>query len=408
MGGLAGMAGLPGLLQRGHGPGSFFELQLESLDRAVQRGRFSLYVPDGVSKLSGVIVHQHGCGRSGITLHHDLHWQALANRWGMALMGTEFPTQFPDGDHCDRWSQIDKGSDELFVAALARFGADTQHLELLHVPWVLWGHSGGATWAFQMAKKYAARTAAVVMKSICEPDPAFEPSLTTIPFLLATGSRDLGSCYPITTEIFQAYRAQGAPWAYVDEPDGTHECLKLRYLAIPYLDAMLEARLVGAPNGLLNAVSQYQGVLGDHDTLAVAAADSYTGDSNLATWLPNARVGTAWREFVMTRAVSDPTAPTQAPSMLDHQLEGASARFRWFAETDLESGIQEFKIYQDGVPLLRVPDSTERFQAFNYGDEPEPVDPQMTTLVPSGHVYRVTSVNGAGLESPQSEAITVP
>src|SRR5438034_1293842 len=46
---------------------------------------YTLWVPDGATKLRGIIVHQHGCGtganKAGITAAYDLHWQALARKW---------------------------------------------------------------------------------------------------------------------------------------------------------------------------------------------------------------------------------------------------------------------------------------------------------------------------------------
>ena len=43
---------------------------------------YILWIPDGVTRLRGVIVHQHGAGRNaamhGATAAYDLHWQALA------------------------------------------------------------------------------------------------------------------------------------------------------------------------------------------------------------------------------------------------------------------------------------------------------------------------------------------
>ena len=43
---------------------------------------YILWVPEGVTRLRGVIVHQHGAGRNaaehGATAAYDLHWQALA------------------------------------------------------------------------------------------------------------------------------------------------------------------------------------------------------------------------------------------------------------------------------------------------------------------------------------------
>ena len=43
---------------------------------------YTLWIPDGVTNIRGVIVHQHGAGinaaEHGATAAYDLHWQALA------------------------------------------------------------------------------------------------------------------------------------------------------------------------------------------------------------------------------------------------------------------------------------------------------------------------------------------
>ncbi len=409
-GGTTSAAGQPGIptvdIVPGHGPGNISELGLEAKDRPVQTARFSLYIPDGVAHLAGVIVHQHGCGRDGISVPHDLQWQALANRWGMALMGTQFVTVFPDGDHCDRWSHIENGSGDLFVSALDQFANVTSHAELRSVPWVLWGHSGGATWVFQISKKYPQQTAAIVIKSICEADPAFAPALLQIPTLLATGPQDLGQCYPITTQIFDTYRAAGAPWTYVNEPNGTHDTAQLRLLAIPYLDAVIAARVQGAHPDALNAIAEGSGVLADNTSSVVATASSFAGDARKASWLPSAAVGQAWHEFVTTRTVTDDSAPTQPPTQLSAKRQDNHVTLTWVADADLQSGVRAFKVYRDGSLAMTVPADGKRFQAWNYGDEPDPVMPVQTAVDQTpGQIYRVSLVNGAGIESPQSDAV---
>jgi hypothetical protein len=46
---------------------------------------YTLWIPDGVKILRGIIVHQHGAGTTasieGSTAADDLHWQALAQKW---------------------------------------------------------------------------------------------------------------------------------------------------------------------------------------------------------------------------------------------------------------------------------------------------------------------------------------
>ncbi len=403
-----GLGGTPPLAP-GHGPGTKYELSLDAPDRPVRHGDFVLYVPDGLQALRGIIVHQHGCGRSGIEMAHDLHWQALADRYGMALLGSWYPTIFPDGEHCDRWSHIENGSDELFIAALSRFAGSTGHAELSDVPWVLWGHSGGASWAFQMTKKYASKVAALVLKSICEKDTQFDVGLLSVPTLLATGNMDLGQCYPITTEIFQSYRVAGAPWTYVDEPNGTHDCAKLRLLAIPYLDAVLQRRLARDEPEPLRPLLVLDGLLADGTSPTFIEADSFTGDATRASFLPDAATAQAWYQFLVERTVSDATPPTEAPESLRTETSDGGLALHWFAEADVQSGIAAFNVYQDGALWRTLPDSEQPFQNYNYGDEPEPAQPPMRIEgVAPGHDYQVTSLNAAGLESPRSEVLHAP
>jgi len=55
---------------------------------------YTLWIPDGVATLRGLIVHQHGAGTTasieGSTAAYDLHWQALARKWDFALLGPSY------------------------------------------------------------------------------------------------------------------------------------------------------------------------------------------------------------------------------------------------------------------------------------------------------------------------------
>ena len=106
---------------------------------------YTIWIPDGVQHLRGVIVHQHGCGsgacKGGATAAYDLHWQALARKWDCALLGPSY--QQEDSQNCGLWCDPRNGSDKAFLHALAEFAAKSGHPELDTAPWCLWGHSGG-------------------------------------------------------------------------------------------------------------------------------------------------------------------------------------------------------------------------------------------------------------------------
>ena len=55
---------------------------------------YTVWIPENVKTLRGLVVHQHGCGEgscsSGLTGAFDLHWQALAKQHDCALLAPSY------------------------------------------------------------------------------------------------------------------------------------------------------------------------------------------------------------------------------------------------------------------------------------------------------------------------------
>src|SRR4051812_13780713 len=128
---------------------------------------YTLWIPDGVETLRGVIVHQHGCGvgacKGGETAAYDLHWQALAKKHDCALVGPSY--RQGEKQDCRLWCDPRKGSADVFVTALKDLAKKSKHPEVESVAWCLWGHSGGAFWASLMQTLYPDRVVAVWLRS---------------------------------------------------------------------------------------------------------------------------------------------------------------------------------------------------------------------------------------------------
>ncbi len=128
---------------------------------------YTLWLPDGVERLRGLIVHQHGCGsgacKGGETAAYDLHWQALARKWGCGLLGPSYHQE--DGQECRLWCDPRNGSEKEFLQALSDLAERSEHPELDKVPWCLWGHSGGAFWASLMQTSQPERIVAIWFRS---------------------------------------------------------------------------------------------------------------------------------------------------------------------------------------------------------------------------------------------------
>jgi pimeloyl-ACP methyl ester carboxylesterase len=414
-----------------------------------------LWVPDRAKTLRGVIVHQHGAGalasKGGETAAYDLHWQALAKKWDCALLGPyyhvlgEKPDTSPGGS--ELWMDPRLGSDKTFLKALEELSVQSGHPELKTVPWVLWGHSGGAIWSNVMTMLHPERVAAVFLRSASAASfrfdwhvkrPGFQQpevpaAVYAVPTMCNAGVKEKPEYGPVwrwngvwegELATFREYRAKGAPIGFAPDPRTAHECGDSRYLAIPFLDACMVMRLPakGSTDQTLRPVDSSDvwlaPLLGN---TAVPAAD-FKGDPREAVWLPSAAVAHAWMEYVKNGTVGDATPP---PAPFDVKVAAKPDRgneITWQAEADFESGIGGFIILRDGRGLARLPTGAQDrlygaprplFQGISDHDTPEAPIPEMrfsdtSSRAGEKHAYTVITLNSAGVPSEPSAPATVP
>lgn len=392
---------------------------------------YTAWIPPGAKTLRGVIVHQHGCGegscKSGLTGAHDLHWQALAKKHGCALLAPSY--EQPEKADCQKWCDPRNGSDAAFQRALADLGAASGHPELALVPWALWGHSGGGQWSGAMTLLHPERVAAAWLRSgvpLLKPNPA-RPTIKTyalpeaalrVPVMCNLGTKEgvtvmegrFAGVWPANEALFAELRARGGLVGVAIDPLTSHECGNQRYLAIPWLDACLSARLPECASEPLRPMPAAAAWLAAVPGTNACPAASCAGDPLKAAWLPNGAVARAWMQYVRDTAVADATPP---PAPCNVRREGAE--LSWEAEADLESGLAGFVIERDGQVLANVPARALNpfgrplFQGLQYSDTPvQPLAQMRYTEAGAepgkAHVYRVTAVNTAGLKSAPAEA----
>ena len=391
---------------------------------------YTIWIPEGVKTLRGIIVHQHGAGRTaaaeGATAAYDLHWQALARKWDCALLGPSYHVLndaidlTPGGS--ELWFDPRLGSEKTFLKAIGELAAKSGHPELKDVPWALWGHSGGGIWSDVMSTLHPDRIIAMWLRSGTAtmfrtkpefPQPQVPAAVYAIPIMTNPGIKERRRRPEIgSTATFQEYRSKGAPVGFAEDPLSGHETADSRYLAIPFLDACLAMRLPdkGSKTQTLKPVDVSNAWLAKFDSTTAVPATSYQGNPNEAIWLPNERVAKAWMEYVKTGATSDITPPP-APFNVKVSDKGAQGReIIWNAEADFESGIRNFIIMRDGKELAKVPENPvgkygrPLFQSMGYHDTPVKPLPEMRYLDASvkpgeKHTYSVVTVNSVGLLS---------
>ena len=407
----------------------YFKIRYEAStqpDQLLFPVQYTVWIPPGVQKLRGLIVHQHGCGegscKSGLTGAFDLHWQALARKHGCALMAPAY--EQPEKADCQMWCDPRNGSGTAFLKSLEDLGARSGHPELSKVPWALWGHSGGGHWAGGMLLLHPERIAAVWLRSgvpLLEANPS-RPSIKPhsvpeaalqVPILCNLGTKEgvtvkegrFAGVWPANEAFFRALRSRAALIGIAIDPLSAHECGNQRYLAIPWMDACLSARLPENEGGPLRPMPQDSAWLAPVLSTEVAPAKTFSGDPKNAIWLPNAAIAKAWMQYVTDSAVADITPPP-APT----RLQVLGNQLSWEAEADLESGLSHFLIERDGKIIAQIPESPKNpfgrplFQGLLHSDTPvQPLATMTFTDLEAqpgkNHVYRVIAVNTVGIRS---------
>ncbi len=366
---------------------------------------YMLWIPEGVEKLRGVIVHQHGCGPGaslgGRTAADDLHWQALARKWDCALMGSSYEPR--RGINCRLWCDSRSGSDERFLAALDHFAESSGHAELKSAPWCLWGHSGGGFWASLMQVKHPQRIVAIWLRSGTAfgawtrneiPTPKIPAAAYQVPVMGNPGLKEkdherFHRAWDGIVAMQEAYQAAGAPFfRFAPDPRTAHECGDSRYLAIPFFDFWLAHRLPASDSE-------------KHDLRPVTQKVIAAWEQSMQSKLD---------EYIRTGAVTDTTPPPAPTRVQAQRTDEGHVLITWDAAADLESGIGGFIIERDGKVIAEIPEKDRGrfgrslFQGMSYHDTPEAPLPRMRYIdrdakgkaVPS---YTVRTVNSAGLKS---------
>src|SRR5262245_21933349 len=387
---------------------------------------YTIWIPKDVKQLRGLIVHQHGCGegscKSGLTGAFDLHWQALAKKHDCALLSPAY--EQPEMANCQLWCDPRNGSDAAFQKCLVDLGGKCGHSGLAMVPWALWGHSGGGQWAGGMTLLHPDRVAAAWLRSgvpILKPNPerptinAFSLPETAlqVPIMCNLGTKEgvtvkegrFAAVWPANEAFFGELRSKAGLIGVAVDPLTGHECGNQRYLAIPWLDACLSARLSKVSGQPLQAMATDGAWLAVPTGIEALPAAKFDGDASKACWLPNEAIARSWIEYVKDTTVVD-LSPPPAPT----NLRIVGNELTWEIEADLESGLASFVIERDGQFLANYPAESKNtfgrpiFQNLQYSDTPtQPLVPLRFTdsNAEQGrkHTYRVIAVNTTGLKS---------
>jgi len=377
---------------------------------------FTLWLPEPGRPVRAVIIHQHGCGNSSATTNppvaRDFHWQALARKHDAALL---VPHYTVNGE-CAEWNDPDSGSERALLAGLKEFAQRAGRPELGSVPWVLWGHSGGSSWAVQMILRHPGRVLAASLRGGAHKqfgDPGFRSRFAVaardLPLLFVWGrdetdpkSRHFVSWEPMQA-MYRELRKNEGRVALAIDPRTEHHCGDSRLLILPFFDAVLSARLAGVelPGAWANVVSRSM----------VDVTPEVRSDPG-HVWLPTQSMARRWREFSETGRIVAARGPSQPPLLAAAWVdESRAVGLRWRVEPELDGGLRAIRIYRDRVLWREIGAKPGAFLVTNR-DSP-PAGLHVSALVDdsarpgTSPVYTLAFVDAAGTESAWSAPVTV-
>lgn len=385
--------------------GKIYKITQKNKDYTFDSARYTVFIPDGISNLKAVFIHQHGCtmeGR-GASSAYDLQYQAFAKNWKLAIVG---PDLYSDKNNCHDWRNPESGSGAALIKTLKELGKVSRYKDLEDLPWLLWGHSGGGYWTLSMLINYPERVLAVFGYS-----PAFEPgaypraALKVPVFMRHAGLVGDACCWQTSIREFGKLRSQGGYAAIVYTGYQSHNYSFVRYMAIPFFEAVMKQRLSG--RSCYRSMKDMNGSgawLGDTLSLNIFKEKDYRGNKLAAAWLPDSATAYKWREYAMTGTVVDRTPPPAPRDLKINRQDNGSFELSWKADADIESGISYFNIYKDDQPILRFPQYGSYQQFDTNGDDSYPIHlPDLKTIISLQEndigKLSVTTVNHFGLES---------
>ncbi|MCH5718986.1 alpha/beta fold hydrolase [Niabella hibiscisoli] len=212
-------------------------------DYQIDSARYAVFIPEGVTKINGVLVHQHGCtmeGR-GMATAYDIQYQAFAKKWQLAIVGPDLYAK----NNCHDWKNPTSGSADALLSTLDQLSIFSKIPSLKNAPWLLWGHSGGGYWSQAMMAAYPERVMALFSYS-----PGLNASFNypkaamQIPVMIRyAGPEGDACCWESAVRTFNELRKDDGMVSIAHTRYQNHNYSFVRYMAIPFFEAVMQQRM---------------------------------------------------------------------------------------------------------------------------------------------------------------------
>ncbi len=253
-----------------------------------------IFIPGDVPVLRGLYVHA-----ANYMLKPDDRWAEAGRAIGFGHIALDI-----DRKANNRPTKLRKALD----AALLEFATKSGHKELPNLPLAGTGHSAGG-WVTQIILRTPERaiTAAIDCAWVVD-STRLNPTDKSVPMLFTLGTiPDDFKMLPDITNKFLPARAGDWPWALGVQHGCAHDYGNSAAMQIPWMNAVIEARLPRDASALdappkLRDLKLEDGWLGDTTKISnqwasIESWSGFKGEKSRAAWFPNRAVAFVWRAW---------------------------------------------------------------------------------------------------------------
>lgn len=287
------------------GTGSQPGITYDYSDSPTSSRKTKIYVPGGTAPIRGFLFNGNGAGGDASGEADDRHRQAWADKHRFGIVATGFFGRFQNGFAGDDW--------RVFAAALQDAATRSGHPELVNAPFVAWGFSNGGQMTYGLSRLLPDRAIAFITNKGGFYETGIGSDPLAVPSIWMAGQLDNENNRRATIEsLYEAGRAAGAPWSWVEERNLAHSPGNSESLAFPFFDAVIAQRYPVDPANVptvnsppaLAAVDQSAGWLVDQEHAAwstgyldIRPAAGFVGDALLKGWLPDEATARLYRSM---------------------------------------------------------------------------------------------------------------
>jgi hypothetical protein len=255
--------------------------------------RFSLWLPDSVSEIKGIVLLVPGTQSDGREDIFDEAWQSFAAKRQLGLIGCFFTDRNSNESGGEGYIEAGKGSGEALFSSIEIFGEESKHPELKDAPLYLFGFSAGGQFNYEFVCAYPEKVKAFVVNkggfylTLIAPVAAQET-----PGLFITGQRDVPYRLQTVKGIYSINRWLGANWCYAREYMAKHEIGQSASLSRLFFEEVIKRN----NNELSDLDKNY---IGFPDEKQIMQKNGAMENSKYFTsWIVSEAFGREWLKFI--------------------------------------------------------------------------------------------------------------